>query len=176
MIAAGWILRAGIDVAVRRMVRTLRLGDRNELVLPSVYESCRSVTGLRWAGPPLVSLPRSNPWTCRHVEAVKPFPEPSSWPAAWSTCSWPPACDRGSRHHATGGHRHDAGLTPLRQYRPHTHKTQHHGRARVVFLGPRAGPARRRSSTHRIPNGTCSHLQTPKRTATPPDDRNAGVR
>ena len=134
MIAAGWT-RTGINVAIRRIVRMLRWATENELILPSVYESCRSVTGLRWGRSAARESAPVKPVDLQHVEAVKPFL--SRQLAAMVDLQLATGMRPGEvvimRLADIDTTRPDAW-----QYRPHTHKTQHHGRARVVFLGPRA--------------------------------------
>jgi len=134
MIAAGWT-RTGINVAIRRIVRMLRWATENERILPSVYESCRSVTGLRWGRSAARESAPVKPVDLQHVEAVKPFL--SRQLAAMVDLQLATGMRPGEvvimRLADIDTTRPDAW-----QYRPHTHKTQHHGRARVVFLGPRA--------------------------------------
>ncbi len=134
MIAAGW-KRTGINAAVRRIVRMLRWATENELILPSVYESCRSVTGLRWGRSAARESAPVKPVDLQHVEAVKPFL--SRQLAAMVDLQ----LATGMRPGEVVIMRMtdiDTSTPDAWQYRPHTHKTQHHGRARVVFLGPRA--------------------------------------
>jgi integrase len=134
MIAAGWT-RTGINAAIRRIVRMLRWATENELIVSSVYESCRSVTGLRWGRSAAIESARVKPVDLTHVEAVKPYL--SRQLAAMVDLQL-----------ATGMRPGEVVIMRLAdidtstpeawQYRPHTHKTQHHGRSRIVFLGPRA--------------------------------------
>jgi integrase len=134
MIQLNWT-RTGINAAIRRIIRMLRWATENELILPSVYESCRAVTGLRWGRSQARESAPVKPVNLQHVEAAKPFL--SRQLAAMVDLQL-----------ATGMRPGEVVIMRLAdidtstpdawQYRPHTHKTQHHGRARVVFLGPRA--------------------------------------
>ncbi|MFN5798550.1 MAG: recombinase XerD, partial [Planctomyces sp.] len=103
----------------------------NELILPSVYESCRSVTGLRWGRSAARESAPVKPVDLQHVEAVKPFL--SRQLAAMVDLQ----LATGMRPGEVVIMRMtdiDTSTPDAWQYRPHTHKTQHHGRARVVFL------------------------------------------
>jgi integrase len=133
MIALQWT-RTGINAAVRRIVRMLRWATENELIVPTVYHACKAVTGLRRG--------RS---TAREADAVKPVPQTE-------LDATMPFLNRQvsamvSLQLATGMRPGEVCIMRLADidrsgdvwtYRPHTHKTQHHGRDRVVFLGPKA--------------------------------------
>jgi integrase len=133
MIAAN-VTRRSINGRIGRIRRMFRWGTENELVPAGVYEALRAVTGLREGrsgareADPVRAVPDA------HVEAVLPF---VSAPVRGMILL----------------HRH-SGMRPgearimrsididttaaLWEYRPSSHKTEHHGDDRVIMLGPRA--------------------------------------
>ena len=134
MIQLKWT-RTGINAAIRRIVRMLRWGTENELILPAVYHACKTVSGLRWGRSKARESNPVKPVELQHVEAVKPFLNRQ-------------LATMIDLQLATGMRPGEVIIMRLADidtttpdawtYHPHSHKTQHHGRSRVVFLGPRA--------------------------------------
>ncbi len=133
MIALKWS-RTGINAAVRRINRMLRWAVENELVDSSVYESCKAVAGLRRGRSDARESEPIKPVPLADVEAVKPFLSAELWTMIQLQL-------------VTGMRPGEACIMRLADidrssdvwaYKPQSHKTQHHGRERIVFLGPKA--------------------------------------
>lgn len=133
MIRLDWA-RTGINAAVRRITRMLRWAVENELADANVYQACKAVTGLRKGRSEARESAPIKPVPLADVDAVKPFLSAELWTMIQlqlvSGMRPGEACimrladiDRSSDVWA---------------YKPHSHKTQHHGRERIVFLGPKA--------------------------------------
>jgi integrase len=133
MIESNWT-RTGINAAVRRITRMLRWAVENEFTDPSVYEGCKAVTGLRRGRSKARESAPVKPVPTADIQAVKPFLSAELWTMiqlqALSGMRPGEACimrladiDRSAEVWA---------------YTPQSHKTQHHGRERIVFLGPKA--------------------------------------
>ena len=133
MIDAGCI-RTSINRQVGRIKRMFRWAVENEYVPPEVYQSLSAVAGLRKG--------RSE---AKENDPVKPVPE------VWADAVEPYV----SRHvWAMTQLQRLAGMRPgevvmmrgcdiamsgrVWEYRPESHKTEHHGKQRIVYLGPRA--------------------------------------
>lgn len=133
MIALKWS-RTGINAAVRRINRMLRWAVENELAEPSVYEGCKAVAGLRRGRSEARESEPVKPVPIADVEAVKPYLSAELWTMIQLQL-------------VTGMRPGEACIMRLADidrtadvwaYRPQSHKTQHHGRERIVFLGPKA--------------------------------------
>ncbi len=133
MIGLNWT-RTGINAAVRRITRMLRWAVENELADANVYQSCKAVTGLRRGRSEARESEPVKPVLLVDVDAVRPFLSAELWtmiqPQLVSGMRPGEACimrlpdiDRSGEVWA---------------YKPHSHKTQHHGRERMISLGPRA--------------------------------------
>lgn len=133
MIGLNWT-RTGINAAVRRITRMLRWAVENELAEPSVYEGCKAVTGLHRGRSEARESAPIKPVPLADIAAVKPFLSDELWTMI--------------QLQAVSGMRPgEACIMRLADidrtaavwaYKPESHKTQHHGRERIVFLGPRA--------------------------------------
>lgn len=133
MIARQWT-RTGINAAVRRITRMLRWAVENELADPSVYQGCKAVTGLRRGRSDARESGPVKPVPLADVDAVKPFLSAELWTMIQLQL-------------VTGMRPGEACIMRLADidrsadvwaYKPQSHKTQHHGRERIVFLGPKA--------------------------------------
>lgn len=133
MIALKWT-RTGINAAVRRITRMLRWAVENELAEPSVYEGCKAVTGLRRGRSEARESAPVKPVPLADVDAVKPYLSAELWAMIQLQL-------------VTGMRPGEACIMRLADidrsadvwaYKPKSHKTQHHGRERIVFLGPKA--------------------------------------
>jgi integrase len=133
MIEAGWS-RGYINQSVGCIKRAWKWGASEELVPGSAYEALRSVEGLR-AG-------RSR---AKETHRVEPVPEPDIDPVL-ARCL-PVVADMARLQLLTG--MRPGELVQIRPmdmdrtgavwiYRPQTHKTEHHGAARPIFIGPQA--------------------------------------
>jgi integrase len=133
MIGLNWT-RTGINAAVRRIVRMLRWATENELIPPNVFHACKAVTGLRHGRSQARESAPVKPVSLPHVEAVKPYVsrQVSTMIDVQLATGMRPGevCIMRQRDIDQTG--------DVWTYRPQTHKTQHHGRERVIFLGPKA--------------------------------------
>jgi integrase len=112
----------------------LRWAVENELAEPSVYEGCKAVTGLRRGRSEARESAPVKPVPLADVEAVKPYLSAELWAMIQLQL-------------VTGMRPGEACIMRLADidrsadawaYKPKPHKTQHHGRERIVFLGPKA--------------------------------------
>lgn len=133
MIGLNWS-RTGINAAVRRITRMLRWAVENELADSSVYESCKAVTGLRRGRSEARESAPVKPVPIADVDAVQPFLSAELWTMIQLQL-------------VTGMRPGEVCImrmadidrsTDVWAFRPQSHKTQHHGRERIVFLGPKA--------------------------------------
>ena len=137
-IREGWvaegIIRGQINKRVGRIVRAVRWGVENELVDPSVHQALKAVPGLRKGrsaareGKPVKPVPDED------VDAVRGHVARQVWTMI-------------EIQRLTG--MRSGEVTIMRTgdidrsgdvwtYTPGTHKTEHHGKGRVIYLGPRA--------------------------------------
>jgi len=133
MIRLDWA-RTGINAAVRRITRMLRWAVENELADANVYQACKAVTGLRRGRSEARESEPIKPVPLADVDAVKPFL--SAELVAMIQLQL-----------VTGMRPGEACIMRLADidrsaevwsYKPQSHKTQHHGRERRIFLGPKA--------------------------------------
>jgi integrase len=133
MIQRGWT-RTGINAAIRRIVRMLRWAVQQELTEPHVYDACKTVDGLRWGRTLAKEAKPVKPVPMADVEAVQPFLSEELWTMIQLqllTAMRPgEACIMRLADINTSGE--------VWEYTPKTHKTQHHGRERVIPLGAKA--------------------------------------
>ena len=133
MIDRDWC-RTTINAAVQRINRMFRWGVENELVRAEVYQSCRAVTGLR-RGRSAAKEPKPiKPVPVGDINAIKDIVSRQIWAMIQLQL-------------VTGMRPGEVCIMRLAdirisddvwEYRPAEHKTQHHGRDRVIFLGPKA--------------------------------------
>jgi integrase len=138
MISDG-LARGVINRRIGRIVRAFKWAGSEELVPTSVYHSLKTVDGLRRG--------RSE---ARETEPIKPVPDafvdavrPHVSPQVWAMIELQRLS--GMRPNEVVAMR-AADLDtsgPVWTYRPASHKMEHHGRDRVIFLGPRAQEALR---------------------------------
>ncbi len=133
MVEAG-LSRKVINSRVNRIRRIFKWGVENQQLAPSILEALRAVAPLKQGRTP-----------ARETEAVKPVPEPHIEAVL-------PLVNRQVRamielQLATGMRPGEVVIMRGRDldlseevwaYRPLTHKTEHHGVDRVIFLGPKA--------------------------------------
>ena len=133
MIAAGHS-RGYINSNIDRIRRCFKWGVSEQLVPVAVYQALLAVAGLR-----------KGKTTAREPEPVKPVPD--AVVEATLPCLPPVVADMVRFQRAVGCRPGEVcSLRPcdvdrtneVWEYRPDSHKTEHHGRERVVFIGPRA--------------------------------------
>ena len=133
MIESGWS-RGYINQSVGCIKRAWKWAASEELVPGTVYEALRAVEGLR-AG-------RCRARECKRVE---PVPEASIEPTL--ACCLPVIGDMARLQLATGMRPGELVqirpcdlkcTSPVWTYSPASHKTEHHGATRTVYLGPQA--------------------------------------
>lgn len=130
----GDLCRTEINKRVRHVVRAFRWAVENELVPPSVHHGLKAVPGLKRGRSEARESEPVKPVPEAHVDAVRPYVAPQVWAMielqritgmrAGEVCQMR-TCDID----VTG---------QVWVFKPQTHKTEHHGRERLVYLGPRA--------------------------------------
>ena len=130
MIAAGWV-RTSLNKQVRRITRMLRWGVESELVAPDVHAACKAVPGLRFGRSAASESEKVQPVSLEDIQAIEPFVSRQIWgmiqlqlvtgmrPGEVRSIR---LCDIDRSH-------------DVWEYKPASHKTQHHGRKRRVFIG-----------------------------------------
>ena len=131
LIEAG-ICRKRINQHVTRIRHVFKWGVARELVPVSVWRALCAVEGLR-VGEAIETQP-VRPVLEEHVAAIKPFVTPQIWAMInlqlWTGCRPGEACLLRAIDINMQG--------KVWEYRPHSHKGEHHNRERIVFLGPHA--------------------------------------
>jgi integrase len=132
MIDAG-VVRTSINRNIGRIRRVFKWGVENELVPVNVHVALTTVAGLRHQRSEAKESQPVTPVPEYEVEAVKPFVSRQVWAMIQIQL-------------ATGMRPGEVRLMRMSdidrtgetwEYRPAEHKTQHHGRKRVIFIGPR---------------------------------------
>ena len=127
------LARTTINQAIQRINRMLRWASENEYSDASVYQSCRTMTGLRRGRCEAREPAPVEPAPIADVEAVELFVSRPVWSMIQlQLCTGMRpgevciirACDID----VSG---------PVWEFKPQTHKTKHHGRQRLIFIGPR---------------------------------------
>jgi len=126
--------RRTVNGYVRRIKEAFKWAVARELVPPSVYQGLQAVDGLRAGRSAARETRRILPVEREHVDAV--LPHLSRQLRAVVELMWLTGMRVGEVVAMTTGRIDRTGSTW--EYRPETHKTAHHGRERVVALGPRA--------------------------------------
>ena len=131
LIEAG-ICRKRINQHVTRIRQMFKWGVARELVPETVWRALCAVEGLRFGE--AVETEPVRPAPEDHITAIEPFVTPQIWAMInlqlWSACRPGEACIiRGVDISLQG---------KIWEYRPHTHKGEHHNKERVVYLGPHA--------------------------------------
>ncbi len=131
LIDAG-ICRKRINQHVSRIRKVFKWGVAREMVPQSVWYALSAVEGLR-RGEALETEP-IRPANEEHVLAIEPFVTPQIWAMVqfqlWTACRPGEVC----RLRTIDLKIDEADW----EYRPHTHKVEHHGKERIVFIGPHA--------------------------------------
>jgi integrase len=133
MIDSG-ICRTEVNKRVRHVIRCFKWAVSEELVPPSVHHGLQSVSGLRQGR---VDVRESEPvWPVHdaHVDAIRPHVSRQVWAMV-------------ELQRLTGARPGEVVIMrtcdldmggPVWAYTPARHKTEHHGRQRQIYLGPRA--------------------------------------
>ena len=134
------LCRRTINQRVARIVRLFRYGVENEIIPPGVYQALKAVEGLR-AGVSRARESRSvRPVPDKRVDVVLPFLSRQLRAVV-------------QLQRLTGMRSGEALTMRTRdldmsgetwEYTPERHKTEHHGKRRRIFLGPRAREILRR--------------------------------
>lgn len=132
LIEAGHV-RKSINIGIGRIKRMFRWGVENELVPSDVYAAVHAVAGLRYGRSEAKESSPVQPVPDEHIKAVKEHVSTPVWGLIQIQL-------------ATGMRPGEARLMRtgdidrtgnVWEYRPQEHKTEHHGRQRVVFIGPK---------------------------------------
>jgi integrase len=133
MVSNGWA-RSLINQRVGRIVRAFKWAGSEELVSTSVYQSLKTVNGLR-----------RGRTEARETEPVKPVPEAFVDAVRLHVSAQVWAMIELQRltamrpNEVVAMRASDLDTSgPVWSYRPATHKMEHRSRERVIFLGPRA--------------------------------------
>ncbi|MHC4444386.1 MAG: tyrosine-type recombinase/integrase [Planctomycetota bacterium] len=126
--------RTYINDNIGRIKRMFKWGVENELVPPSVYHGLQSVSGLRRGRSEARETEPVKPVPDEFVDAIKPFVSRQVW--AMIELQRITGMRPGEVTMIRGCDIDISGK--LWEYRPAEHKTEHHGRQRVIMLGPRA--------------------------------------
>jgi len=133
MIQLGWN-RSAINKQIGRIRRCFRWGVQQELIPPETLMALQAVSGLR-AGRSAAKEPEPVlPVSAAAVDAVKPFVSRQVW--AMIQLQRLTGARPGEITQMRGCDLNTAG--DLWEYRPGSHKTQHHGRERIIILGKAA--------------------------------------
>ena len=124
------ICRTRINQHVTRIRRVFKWGVAHEMAPESVWRALCAVEGLRVGQAPETEPVK--PVAEEHVNAVKPYVTPQIWAMVnfqlWTGCRPGEACVIRAIDLKMDG--------PVWEYRPHSHKGQHHGKERVIYIGP----------------------------------------
>ena len=132
MIADG-IVRKSVNRGVGRIKRMFRWGVENEMVSPTVLAAINAVPGIRYGRTAAVEAEPIKPVPDAHIEAIEGRVNRFVWGMIQLQL-------------ATGMRPGEVRLMrtcdinmsgDVWEYRPQEHKTEHHGRQRLIFIGPK---------------------------------------
>lgn len=126
------VCRKRINQHVGRIRKVFKWGVARKMVPETVWRALCAVEGLR-VGEACETEP-VRPVSEEQISALQPFVTPQIWAMVnlqlWSGCRPGEACVMRTV---------DINMqNSIWEYRPHTHKGEHHGKERVVYLGPHA--------------------------------------
>jgi len=132
MISQGWC-RKTVNESIGRIKRMFRWGVENEMVPPSVYHGLQAVSTLHKGRSEAPEGEPVRPVADADVDAIRPFVSSQVWGIVELMRLTGARCGeivqmRGIDVDVSGG---------VWLYRPASHKTQHHGRDRVIEIGPK---------------------------------------
>ncbi|APZ94609.1 tyrosine-type recombinase/integrase [Fuerstiella marisgermanici] len=125
-------VRKSINTGIGRIKRMFKWGVENELVPPDVHAAVNAVSGLRFGRSRAKEGTKVEPVPDDDIEAIREFVTRPVWGLIQIQL-------------ATGMRPGEARIMRMCdidrsgdvwEYRPQTHKTEHHGRSRQVFIGP----------------------------------------
>lgn len=131
MVAAG-IVRKSINCNIGRIKRMFKWAVENELVEPRIFQALSAVSGLRFGRSDARDNPPVSTVSDEHIQAIKPFVGRHVW-----------AMVQVQLH--TGMRPGEVRLLRMDQlntngdvwdFAPSEHKTEHHGRKRIILIGP----------------------------------------
>ena len=133
MIEVGWV-RTSINRHVQRITACWKWAAENELVPVAVWTGLRSIAGLRRGRSKAKESVPVKPVPEAFVDAVHPFVTTPVWGAIQVQQF------SGMRPGETLAMRGcDLNMSgKIWEYEPESHKTEHHGKRRLIFLGPKA--------------------------------------
>jgi integrase len=132
MIADG-IVRKSVNRGVGRIKRMFRWGVENEMVSPTVLAAINAVPGILYGRTAAVEAEPIKPVPDAHIEAIEGRVNRFVWGMIQLQL-------------ATGMRPGEVRLMrtcdinmsgDVWEYRPQEHKTEHHGRQRLIFIGPK---------------------------------------
>jgi integrase len=131
LIEAG-VCRKRINQHVTRIRQTFKWGVARELVPESVWRALCAVEGLKIGEAPETEPIKPVPED--HIMAIQPHVTPQIWTMVnfqlWTACRPGEACLIRAIDIKMQG--------KVWEYRPHSHKGEHHNKERIVYLGPHA--------------------------------------
>jgi integrase len=133
LIRAG-LTRSGVNRGARLIVRAFRWGAEHEMVPPSIYHGLKAVSGLRKGRSEARESEPVRPVPDADVDAIGPFVAPQVW--AMVRLQRLTGMRPGEVVSMRTGEVDISGEVWL--YTPGSHKTEHHGRERRIFIGPQA--------------------------------------
>jgi integrase len=128
------LARSTINGHIGRIKRIFRWGTENELVDAKVFHSLQAVAGLRRGRSAAKETPPVRPVPEQDIQAVLPHVSPQV--AAMIRLQYLTGMRSGEVMIMRGCDLETRGKTW--KYTPSTHKTEHHGIERIIFLGPQA--------------------------------------
>src|SRR5262249_48330031 len=128
------LCRTEVNKRVGRVVRCFRWAVENELVPPSVHHGLKAVAGLRRGRADVRESEPVKPVPDAFVDAIRPHVAPRIW--AMVELQRLTGMRPGEVVRMRTADLDTTGKVWV--YTPERHKTQHHGKARRVYLGPRA--------------------------------------
>ncbi|MEQ9410936.1 MAG: site-specific integrase [Fuerstiella sp.] len=126
------IVRTSINRNVGRIRRMFKWGVENELVSPSIHAALSAVAGLRHGRSDANESSPVKPVPDADIDAVKPHVSRQVW--AMIQVQLVTGMRPGEVRLLRTGEIDMTGDTW--EYRPSEHKTEHHGRQRLIFIGP----------------------------------------
>jgi integrase len=126
--------RTEINRRVGRIVRCFKWAVENEKVPATVHHGMKAVTGLKKGRTTAHELEPVKPVPEAHVEAIRPFVSRQVWAMIELQRLTGMRPGEVCQMRTIDVDRSGAIWT----YAPESHKTEHHGRERTIYLGPRA--------------------------------------
>ena len=133
MVESG-LCRNEVNKRVGKIVRAFAWATSEELVPPSVHQGLRSVSGLRRGRADVRESEPVRPVAEAAVEAIQPHVARQIW--AMVQLQWHSGMRPGEVVTMRTADL-DTSAT-VWSYKPASHKTEHHGRERIILLGPKA--------------------------------------